>query len=135
MTESTGTPSRIHPYLAYKDAPAAIDFLVDAFGFEERSRLPMEDGRIGHAELALGGSVIMLASVYEELGFASPQDLAGIHCQLFCYVDDVDRHYARAKAAGATVIAEPQDQEYGDRSYRAVDCEGGRWIFASPIST
>jgi len=126
---------RVIPYLAYADAPAAIDFLVAAFGFEERFRYPMEDGRIGHAELALGDSVVMLASVYPEFGFASPQDLPAVPGQVLCYVDDVDRHHARAREAGATVIAAPRDEEHGDRMYRALDCEGGRWMFASPVSS
>jgi uncharacterized glyoxalase superfamily protein PhnB len=130
---SRAAPCAIVPYLAYADAPAAIDFLVRAFGFEEESRMEMEDGRIGHAELRLGDTPLFLASVYPELGFASPQDLQGIHTQLFCTVDDVDRHYARARDAGATVISMPRDREFGHREYRALDCEGGRWIFAAPL--
>ena len=125
---------RVTPYLAYADAPAAIEFLCKAFGFEERFRFAMPDGRIGHAELAYEGEAILsLASVYEELGFASPRDLPGIHCQVHCYVPDVDAHYARAREAGATIIAEPEEQFYGDRIYRAVDPEGHRWIFATRV--
>lgn len=122
---------RIVPMLAYQDAPAAIEFLSRAFGFEERYRLPMDDGRIGHAELALGDEIVMLASVFPEIGTASPQDLPAVHCQLQVYVDDVDAHYERAREAGATIATEPEDQFYGARSYRAVDPEGGRWIFAT----
>jgi len=132
--KSRASPERIIPYLVYADARAAIDFLVDAFGFAERRRHPMSDGRIGHAELALGDAVLFLASAYPELGFASPQDLPASPCQMFCYVADVDRHHARARDAGATVIAEPADQDHGSRLYRALDCEGGRWMFATPIS-
>ena len=120
---------RIIPYLAYADAPAAIEFLCKAFGFEERVRVPMEDGRLGHAELALEGDIVMLASVYPEMGFASPRDLPALNAQIACYVDDVDAHHARARRAGATIAAEPEDQFYGDRVYRAVDCEGHRWTF------
>ena len=126
---------RVTPYLAYADAPTALKFLCEAFGFEERSRHPMPDGRIGHAELGYAGeSVVWLASVYEELGFCSPRDLSGVHSQVHCYVDDVDAHYERARNAGATVIAAPEDQAHGDRSYRAVDPEGHRWIFATRAS-
>ena len=120
----------VRPYLAYSDAPAAIEFLCKAFGFEERSRYPMPDGRVGHAELGYGDASIYLASVYGELGFASPRELPGIHCQMHCMVDDVDAHYERALAAGATVVAEPAE-DHGLRSYRAVDPEGHRWIFAT----
>ena len=126
-------PQRLVPYLAYADAPAAIEFLCKAFGFEETYRYPMEDGRIGHAELAIGDNVVMLASVFPEMGFASPQDLEGIHCQMHCDVEDVDAHHARAREAGATITAEPADQPYGDRIYRATDPEGHRWIFSQHV--
>jgi len=124
---------RIFPMLAYDDAPAAIDFLKAAFGFEERSRMNMPDGTIGHAELVLSGNVVMLATTWKAGGLASPQDLPGIPSQLFCEIEDADAHCNRAKAAGAVVIAEPEDQPYGHRSYRAMDLEGHRWIFGAPI--
>ena len=122
---------RLRPYLAYADAPAAIEFLCEAFGFEERFRHPMPDGRIGHAELSYGDEVLYLASAYEELGFLSPRDLAGVHSQVQLLVDDVDAHFERAKGAGAVITAGLEDQSYGDRSYRALDPEGHRWIFAT----
>jgi uncharacterized glyoxalase superfamily protein PhnB len=124
---------RIIPYLAYADAPSALSFLCEAFGFEERYRMAMEDGRIGHAELAYKDNVIMLASVWREAGFASPLDLSGIHTQVYCGVDDTDAHYERAKAAGATIVAEPANQ-HGERMYRALDPEGHRWLFGSPLA-
>jgi PhnB protein len=125
---------RITPYLAYADAPAAIEFLCQAFGFEERFRLPMEDGRIGHAELGYGSEVVLfLASAYAELGLESPQALGGVHAQVHCRIDDVDAHYQRARAAGATILDAPRDQPYGDRMYRALDPEGHRFMFASRI--
>lgn len=132
-THSAGTFQRIFPYLGYRDCPEAIRFLCDAFGFTERTRMPMPDGRIGHAELALDeNNVIMLATAWEEAGMRSPLDLDGIHTLLTCYVDNVDAHYRNAKKAGATIIGEPADQPYG-RSYRATDLEGHRWIFMGPI--
>jgi PhnB protein len=124
---------RVIPYLAYNDAAAALEFLDRAFGFEERFRMPMPDGRIGHAEVAYQNNVIMVSSAYEEMGLASPSDLPAVHSQVTCYVDDVDAHYKRAKDAGATVFAEPEDQFYGDRNYRAVDLEGHRWIFSTHV--
>ena len=124
---------RIIPALVYADAPAAIDFLCNAFGFEERFRLPMPDGRVGHAELGYQDNVVMLASEYPELGLESPRNLPTRHCQIKCYVDDVDAHYTQAKAAGATIVAEPEDQFYGERMYRAVDPEGHRWMFGTVV--
>ena len=121
---------RIIPMLVYEDAPAAIEFLCGAFGFEERFRFPMPDGSIGHAEIVYEGNVVMLASAGEEMGFTSPKDLSGIHSQVYCRVNDVDAHYERARAAGAVVTAAPEDQPHGDRNYRAVDTEGTRWIFS-----
>ena len=125
--------SKIVPYLSYADAPAAIEFLTQALGFEERMRYPMDDGRVGHAELALGDSLLMLASAYPELGFTSPQQLEGLHGQVYCEVDDVDAHHAVARAAGATIAKEPAD-EHGARQYRLIDPEGHRWIFSSPAA-
>ena len=120
---------RIIPYLAYRDAPVAIDFLCKAFGFTERFRYPMPDGRIGHAELGFQDNIVMLASTYEGFG-QSPLDLPAVHGQVYCYVDDADAHFARAKAGGATITAEPAN-EHGNRMYRAMDPEGHRWIFAT----
>jgi uncharacterized glyoxalase superfamily protein PhnB len=133
MTQAAAR-QRIVPMLQYADARAAIAFLVAAFGFEERFRMDMADGTIGHAELALGESVVMLASVWTAAGGASPLDLPGWTSQLHCEVEDVDAHYARARGAGATVIGSPVDQPYGARSYRALDPEGHRWIFSMPIA-
>jgi uncharacterized glyoxalase superfamily protein PhnB len=122
---------RIVPYLTYENAPAAISFLCEAFGFEEKFRYPMPDQRIGHAELTRDGNVLMLASQFEGFG-QSPLHLSGVHSFVFCYVDDADAHFERARAAGATIVAEPSN-EHGQRSYRAMDPEGHRWIFATVL--
>lgn len=132
-TEPPAVTQRIVPYLGYADAPAALEFLCRAFGFEERFRMPMPDGRIGHAEVTLDGGLLMLASIWAEAGQMSPRDLPGTHSQVLCVVDDVDAHYERARAAGATIAAPPEDQPHGDRIYRAIDPEGHRWIFATPL--
>ena len=124
---------RVIPYIGYNDAPAAIEFLCKAFGFEERFRLDAPDGRIGHAELAFQDNVLMLASANPEMGMQSPQDLPAVNSVILCYVDDVDAHFERAKEAGATIVGEPTDQPYGDRSYRAMDPEGHRWFFATHV--
>ena len=120
---------RIVPMLNYADCGAAIDFLVKAFGFRARDVYPMADGRIGHAELTLGENAVMLASVFTEMAQTTPKDAGGWYSQVFCYVDDVDAHFEKARAAGATITAEPADQFFGDRHYRAEDPEGHRWIF------
>jgi uncharacterized glyoxalase superfamily protein PhnB len=128
------TTQCVMPMLAYDDAAAAIEFLCKAFGFEERFRMPMPDGTVGHAELACGGDLVMLATTWKAAGMASPRALEGVHAQLYCTVDDVDAHCARARAAGAIVLNEPADQPYGMRTYRVLDPEGHRWIFGSPLA-
>ncbi|HJU80273.1 MAG TPA: VOC family protein [Acidimicrobiia bacterium] len=124
---------RIFPMLAYRDAPAALEFLTRAFGFEEKMRMEGENGSIAHAELEIGGQRLMLASAWRDAGMAPPFELPGIASQLMVQVDDVDAHFRRALEAGATVIDQPADQDYGERTYRATDPEGHRWIFASPL--
>ncbi|HEY7584437.1 MAG TPA: VOC family protein [Acidimicrobiia bacterium] len=124
---------RIFPMLAYRDAPAALEFLTRAFGFEEIMRMDGENGSIAHAELDVGGQRLMLASAWRDAGMVPPVELAGIASQLMVRVDDVDTHFRRALAGGATVIDQPSDQDYGERTYRATDPEGHRWIFASPL--
>ena len=129
MTQAADS-ARISPMLAYRDASAAIDFLCRAFGFVESSRYPMPDGRIGHAELRYGGSLLMLASAFPEFGLLSPAQMTEHHSQLHCTVDDVDAHYQKARSEGATIVTEPRLQPHGARSYRAIDLEGHRWIFS-----
>lgn len=127
--------ARISPMLAYDDASAACDFLCKAFGFTESYRLPMPDGRIGHAELRYGGSLLMLASAFPEFGLLSPASLTEHHSQLHCVVDDLDAHYETARSQGATIVTEPRLQPHGARSYRAIDLEGHRWIFSEASKT
>jgi uncharacterized glyoxalase superfamily protein PhnB len=119
--------------LVYADAAAAIEFLTRAFGFELRFRMDMPDGSVGHAELGLGEEVVMLASEWPAGGVVSPLRLPALHAQIHVRVEDVDAHFARASEAGATIATEPADQDYGERSYRAIDPEGQRWIFGAPI--
>ena len=122
------------PMLAYDDAPAAMRFLCEALGFEEQFRMEMDDGTIGHAELALEGLQVMVATTWEAGGLSTPHRLGAAHTQLLCYVADVDAHYAHAKGCGATVLGEPQDEPHGARSYRLVDPEGHRWIFTQEVA-
>ena len=120
---------RIIPYLTYADAPAAIEWLCRVFGFEQVESMPIPDGRIGHASLSLLGERVMLASVFEEAGNCSPQDLEALPAQVSVYIDDVEAHFQRAKAAGATIVQEPENQFWGARMYRCIDLEGHRWSF------
>lgn len=130
MSERKGI-QRIVPSLAYADAPAAIQFLCKAFGFTETFRYPMPDGRVGHAELVYEGNVLTLASVYEGFG-ETPLKLPATSCTLWCFVDDVNAHYARALEAGATLTS-PLVEDHGMRFYRASDLEGHRWVFATEL--
>lgn len=133
MTEqpdlAAGRRQRIVPALSYDDAPAMIEFLCRAFGFVERFRLDMPDGSIGHASLLIDEDEVTLASAYPEGGLGGPGRLPHLHASVMVYVDDVDAHYAQAVAEGATILQEPEDQFFGDRTYRAEDPEGGRWWF------
>jgi PhnB protein len=118
--------------LVYDDAVAAIDFLCSSFGFSEEFRFLMPDGRIGHAEVRYGGSVLMLASAFPEFGLLSPASMTEHHSQLHCMVDDVDAHFETARREGATIVTEPRLQPHGARVYRAIDLEGHRWMFSGP---
>ncbi|MCY3558241.1 MAG: VOC family protein [Chloroflexi bacterium] len=133
MTEQNdlgpGRRQRIVPALSYDDAPAMIEFLCSAFGFVERFRLDMPDGSVGHCSLLIGNEEITLATAYPEGGLGGPGRLPHRHAAVMVYVDDVDAHHAEAAAAGATILQEPEDQFYGDRTYRAEDPEGGLWWF------
>jgi uncharacterized glyoxalase superfamily protein PhnB len=137
---------RITPMIAYEDVAAAIDWLATGFGFRERegTRLTGEDGRITHAEMELEDGVIMLANPTPD--YQSPRHHADVCEQarkwlsvpyvidgLHVFVEAVDDHFARARAAGATMLSEPEDQPYGERVYRVADLEGHRWMFAQPI--
>jgi uncharacterized glyoxalase superfamily protein PhnB len=144
-TRPADYPAAIVPMLAYEDGVAAINFLRDAFGFTERMRMTGDDGSIGHAELALGDAVIALATP-QGIGYESPRHHRE-HCTvamrwtaepwvvngIMIYIDDVDAHAARAEAAGATLLSQPQDQPYGVRSYRVEDLEGHRWMFSQHL--
>jgi PhnB protein len=121
----------ITPYLFYEDVDAAIGFLARAFGFEEVLRFTGEEGYVNHAEMRLGGDSIMLGTPGDD--FRNPKRLGQATIGIHVYVDDVDAHYERAKAAGAEIVLEPTDQEYGDRRYDATDLEGHRWYFAQQV--
>ncbi len=122
---------RIIPYIHYRDAEAAIEFICRAFGFTQGLVLPGEDEgmAIGHAELIRDGETLMLASEYPPSNLQSPLTAGASTGSVLVYVDDVDAHYEHAKAEGARITEEPADQFYGDRTYTALDTEDRRWSF------
>lgn len=122
--------SGVTPYLGIKRAALAIEFYKQAFGAEESMRLDMPDGSVGHAELRIGGSAIMLGSPCEQTPMDSP-DTHKTSVGLHLYVEDVDRSFARALAAGATEVSPVKDQFYGDRSGSLRDPFGHVWFLAS----
>ncbi|MFJ5546625.1 VOC family protein [Streptomyces sp. NPDC093225] len=121
------------PYLCVDGAAAAIDFYVAVFGATERMRMPAPDGRIGHAELELGDSVVMLADEYPDMGFRSPRSIGGTAVTLHLYVTDADDVVARALARGATQLRAVENQFYGDRSGQIEDPFGHRWNVATHV--
>jgi len=117
----------ITPYLCVDDGAAAIDFYTRVFGAKERMRMPAPDGRIGHAELTVGDSVLMLSDEYPEMEIRGPKTVGGTPVTLSIYVEDVDDVVARAVTAGAKLRREVQDQFYGDRSGQIEDPFGHVW--------
>lgn len=129
------TTATVIPGLRYANAAMAIDWLCRAFGFEKRMVVPGDDGTIVHAQLTFGNGMIMLSSARaDEYGrlLKQPADLGGAETQVpYIIVDDADAHYARAKAAGAMIVSEPEDQSYGGRLYTCRDIEGRLWNFGT----
>jgi uncharacterized glyoxalase superfamily protein PhnB len=115
----------VTPYLIVDDAERQIEFLIKAFGAEEKNRMSMPDGSVGHAELNVGDSVVMLG----QAGGEWPAVRAALHV----YVDDVDSVYRAALGAGATSTAEPELQFYGDRRANIVDPAGNQWFIATHV--
>ena len=124
---------RITPYLCVDGATAAIDFYTKVFGAKERMRLPGEDGKIGHAELQVADSVIMLADEHPEMGILGPKSIGGTPVTISIYVEDVDATFKRALDSGATSRREPENQFYGDRAGQFEDPFGHRWSVATHV--
>ncbi|HEV8420987.1 MAG TPA: VOC family protein [Actinomycetota bacterium] len=122
---------RITPYLLYEDVPAALEWLARAFGFTERLRFAGSDGVVTHAEMTFADGVIMLG--FPGPDYRNPKRLGKATQLVHVYVDDVEEHFARAKGEGATILAELEDQAYGDRRYIAEDPEGHQWTFAQHV--
>jgi PhnB protein len=119
------------PYLIVNGAARALDYYKAAFGAEELMRFPMPDGRIGHAEIRIGDSPIMLADEHPEMGYKSPHAYGGTPVGIALYVPDVDASFQRAVKAGGKVMRPVQDQFYGDRSGTLTDPFGHVWTIAT----
>jgi PhnB protein len=121
------------PYLIVSDAESALDFYTRAFGAKELMRFAAPGGKIGHAEIRIGDSVIMLADEYPEMGYRSPRALGGSPVSILLYIEDVDARFARALAAGAEQQRAVEDQFYGDRTGTLVDPFGHVWTLATHV--
>lgn len=124
---------RVTPYLYIDGAGAAIDFYSSVLGARERMRMPGPDGRIGHAELELGNSMIMLADQNPDMDVRGPRAIGGTPMSLHVYVEDADNVFERAIAAGAKALRPVEDQFYGDRSGQFEDPFGHRWNVATHV--
>jgi PhnB protein len=124
---------RVSPYLCVHDAAAAIAFYCDVLGATERMRMPAPGDLVGHAELALGDGLIMLADEFPDMGFLSPKSVGGSSVLVHVYVEDADATHARALAAGATERRPVETQFYGDRSGQFEDPFGHLWNVATHV--
>jgi uncharacterized glyoxalase superfamily protein PhnB len=134
-TPAKDTRTTIIPALRYRDGNAAIEWLCRAFGFEKHLVVPDGNGGIAHAQLGFGNGMIMLSSVVDsEFGrlLKQPDEIGGAETQSpYLIVDDVDALYVRAKQAGAVIVLDIKDEDYGGRGFSCRDPEGRLWNFGS----
>ena len=125
----------VFAYLRLRDASRAIEFYTRAFGAKEKFRLtePGSGGRIGHAELELGGTTLMLSDEYPEMGICGPASIGGTSFTIHLHVDDADALIRRAVEAGATIVRPASDQFYGERSGTVRDPFGHEWNIGHEI--
>jgi uncharacterized glyoxalase superfamily protein PhnB len=141
----TPVEQRVVPMLSYEDVGSAADWISEAFGLEERERFSDDDGTVSHVTMVLDGAVVFLG--WPGSGYRSPKRHAA-ECEVarrmldtpyvvdgvLVFVDDVDAHFERARAADATILTEPEDNpNAGQRQYRVEDLEGHRWMFAQAV--
>ena len=122
---------RVTPYLIVDDASAAIEFYISVLDAEERMRMPGPDGKVGHAELAIGESLVMLADEFPDMGARSPKSIGGSPVTIHVYVEDADATVALAVKSGATITRPVEDKFYGDRGGEVMDPYGHRWSIAT----
>ena len=126
------TSQAFFPAMRYADAPAAIDWLEKAFGFQRQVVYPGPDGTVAHAQLIFNGGMIMLGSYKEDVfQYKTPRQAGGVTQAVYVYVPDIDTQFARAKAAGAEIVVPLKDTDYGSREYSARDLEGHLWHFGT----
>jgi PhnB protein len=121
------------PYLAVDDAAEALEYYKKAFGAKERGRMEAPDGKIGHAEIQIGDSLVMLSDPFPQATTRTPKELGGTTASVFLYVEDVDAFVQKAIDAGATVTMEVADQFWGDRFGTITDPFGHSWSVATHI--
>lgn len=124
---------QVTPYLCVDGAQAAIEFYAKVLGAKERMQMPSPGGKIGHAELELGESLIMLADEHPDIGALSPKTVGGTPVVISLYVEDVDAVFDAAVAAGATALRPVENQFYGDRSGQFEDPFGHHWNVATHV--
>ncbi len=124
---------RVTPYLIVDGAAQAIDFYTQVLGATERGRMGGPDGKIGHAELAIGDSVIMLADEHPDMAYLGPKSIGGTSVTIHVYVEDSDATFDTAVKAGAKSLRPVEDQFYGDRSGQFEDPFGHRWNVSTHI--
>jgi PhnB protein len=124
---------RVIPYLSVDGASAAIDFYTKVLGAKERMRMSAPGGKIGHAELEIGDSVVMLSDAFPEMGGQTPKGLGGTPVTVMVYVEDVDAVFDQAIKAGATEERKVENQFYGDRAGQFVDPFGHKWFVATHV--
>ncbi len=124
---------RVTPYLHVDGAAAAIEFYVNILGAEERMRMPGPGGKLGHAELEFGESIVMLADEFPEMDVRGPRSIGGTPVTIHVYVEDADAVFDAAVQAGATAVRAVEDQFYGDRSGQFEDPWGQRWNVATHV--
>jgi uncharacterized glyoxalase superfamily protein PhnB len=131
--ETAATRQTIFPGMRYADASAAIDWLEKAFGFKRQMVVPGTNGTVAHAQLLFGDhGMIMLGSWRDdEFHYKSPRQAGGVTQATYLYLDDIDTHFARAKAAGAEIVIPLKPTDYGSREYSARDLEGHLWHFGT----
>jgi PhnB protein len=123
----------VTPYLAVDDATEAIEFYTKAFGAKERVRMETPDGKVGHAELEIGDSLVMLSDPFPQASTKPPNELGGTSVSVFLYVEDVDAVVKQAVDSGATVSMEVADQFWGDRFGSVRDPFGHLWSIATHV--
>ncbi|MEE3327927.1 MAG: VOC family protein [Myxococcota bacterium] len=132
-SEATKSPQVITPYLYYEDVEAALEWLEGAFGFgkDEKETMRNPEGKVVHAQMTAGEGVILMGCPSGD--YKCPKRLGHVTQNLYVNVDDVAKHFERAKKAGATLLSELADTFYGDRRYGVADLEGHHWYFAETL--